>query len=587
MHVFVVWLIIVIVGVGSAYAHEIPNECTEAGQDHVNTDKRKNYKVNANSFDEFVYGVDAQESRIASSMGADVWNETAHAGTFGQVAIGTSREDIPLDYDDCTSKDIDYSLVVAQEQGDVMGGARGRCCKEQDGTFWEECTQFLIFVNGEDGDGNARDWGVGRPADDQFDLVSTLSHEFGHTLNLGHPDYHEDCPENICQQPSDVCAYGVMTPSCVMGSGNTERRDLYQWDIECAREVGGERNMTAYYRLFDPTDSDRFTEPLSGQVYQERVRNISAGQAWDLESDELIVDGMHQVLTEGYVEWMDFYSNNLLWLDEWPMAAGVGPNSLFRKEMSSVDVIGAFSGYEEVPEYEQGAQFPMFEYSYQLGGKEYFRYCSHEVDSYSCDADDLIQGYSGKRLSAAWDPATDRTVNAWAHQNRENDSRSRKVKLSVGMMTAGEFPTPDKTGINTDIPPEVVCLDAEGYNCVLGYTREEDSMNYIRVQRFRVVEGENRHEIEMEGEEHKVSVQGAVQTASKIALWHAYGEVWLAYRKAWGEQNINFWSTEDLGKTWEQETGYARSDVGPAVANYKELSEIEGENIMVYGRVGW
>lgn len=290
-------------------------DCTTSSINHGNTNGQKQYRVNSASFD-LIPTVTRDGGANAVGMGADRWNEQANAGHF-VLGPSTSLTDIPLYKDLCEQEGKNFSLVVVLDisnPNNAYAQAEGRCLNG--GKF----TQFRIVIFTKNSSGTQWPWAAGDIGTGQLDLASVMTHEFGHTMRLGHPGSGEA---------------SVMGP---IGTGTTLHRDLYQWDLKCARQISGHRALTAYRR-----------SQSSGTLGSEAqftttwpVAKVSAGRTKYTGS---LRWAAALTLDAGIIWTMDLDQSNSNYIGA-DVRVGIGPTESTWRENESIDRV-LYGSYEE------------------------------------------------------------------------------------------------------------------------------------------------------------------------------------------------------------------------------------------------
>ncbi len=483
----------------------VTGECAPANLNHFNTTLEKNYKINFNTFDSLL-GFDEDTVRNSVLRAADMWNEQANAGTFRFIGAETSiytENQVPDDLAGCNSLGIYHSFVIVEDA--VNDGGIAQALPKCGGT------QFVIRLWPENKNSGVLPWTVGEIGWNEIDTVGVLGHEFGHTLNLGHPQYMGSHNDDV---------YAVMDEHSVRNT--TRMRDLYQWDQKCAYEISGTRELFPY----------SVTQISDGTFLQENpyhffVSSISAGITY--VAQQLRVSFAEQLACTRW--WTDGSTEGCVSFDE---RNGIGPTEGTRIEDTEEDWMYSGSWYEQPAYGEFGRRLVQFlrstdGFATYTGG--YLSRCNHMSGWMECTHGSRVR--SGKEISTAWEPGFKRTITAWANQNRQNDQASREVLVAVGYTDADDrvVPVPDSMGVRSAIPPEVACGGKEtagGYDCLLAYVDETDPSGSILILRFTVYQGADRFHINLDSVKHEVQRE----TGTRVALWYNEGtsEYYLALR---------------------------------------------------------
>jgi hypothetical protein len=537
---------------GSTLAQQ--GTCVPSNTPHV-SDGQRTYRINKSSLAD-LNGISQTQAIYAITMGAETWNEQANAGTFVR-GYNTSLENLEATEEACNNAGQNYSLIVVKEDADGTanhGQAFGRC-RNGDGI----ATQFQIelYVKNKNGDTNT--WSSGDVTWPEIDMVGLLAHEFGHTLNLGHPQYGEAAVMNFAR-------------------GTTRYRDLYAWDLKCAQEYSGHRNLAAYRRfhLSDGTLSGPWNFTGDWTVSQ-----ASAGVTWHTGNWDRAA-----AFKGGCWSWTrELNRSNSPCLPQIDDRVGIGPTEATWREDESVDRV-FYSTWSESPSWQTDAKHQA-RYERSSDGfvnstRASMSFCSTMSDWMECSNSQPL--YTGKQMAFAWDnwSARNRTVSAWARQTRLDDSEDRELLISIGYIHHWRLPEPDSLGVQTSIPPAVACdyFSAGNYDCVVAFTEQSDSLHRLKTRRFYTQEGLNRYRIteqSLDPNIHTVA-NGVVRTVSPVALWFKEGYFWLLYRGIGPNNPMDLYRSSN-GADWIHVQALSDSGLGLSAASYFQHADF-----VVYAR---
>jgi hypothetical protein len=408
-------------------------------------------------------------------------------------------------------------------------------------------------------------WAVGNVFAGEMDLRGILAHEFGHALNLGHPANGEGA----------VMAAGH-------DGGSTRYRDLYQWDLKCAAQIAGHRNLTGYRR-------HHWNGTLENEVAFTGTWNVSKVAAGVTHFDQQLWWSA-AIKRNDCLAWtrsLNTLDTNCTLADN---RMGIGPTArLWLEDMSTDRVL--YASYGEAPEYDLNARhFGMVHWSsneFLNEGLWWLSHCGSMTDWMTCGATQPPV-YTGKAMGVGWDAGNSRTVFAWAHQNRLSDSADGEVRVAIGYINDAVLPQPTLMGVRTTAPPAVACgptsTAAGGHRCILAYVNKNNPWNEISIIRFTPSQGAMRYELSTAPAHLACEAPLVVpcSTGSRIAAWYHDGKFWLAYRPTRLEEQplqvIN--STNGFvngGYNYVGSFGY--SAIGPSVG-----ADWTANNQLVYAR---
>ena len=538
----------IVVGVGllasnGAYAQT----CTSSNVDHLVTDARREFRVSSVN-DGSLSGVTDVEFQRGAAMAAATWNEQSNSRPFFYNGL-TSRTDLPSSKADCDSAGINYSLVKvdATSNASAKGSASGRCT---DGNG--NATQFLIKVNKKTSSGSDRVWEANGSTigSNEYDLLQTLTHEFGHTLHLGHPSGE----------------YGTMRGTSI---GTNKQRDLYLWDLTCVKDLSQAppERATKIKRLYHSGGTfGSESTPFGGWIQSKG----SPGITWVTGSTEFSAAAKQTS------------STSTIW---WTRGHNQSNTFNFPTSESSRDLIGMFTETtfredtnqdrvfwvrpEEYPtplddDSSHRIRYRRSSNGFSSSNSGNLKECNSMTGFLSCSSHSYIQ--SGKPPAISWDYEVDRTVFAWVNQNRDDNSDSREIRIAIGYVDNFILPVATKTGIQSNVTPGIACRtnQADGHNCLMAYVDQRDGEQRIKLRRFTPVATSTGYSLVWHP---STTTFTAASTASRIALWYHDSRWWMAYRtNSPGQWMQVFHSMDSL--TWSALTPPSYTDVGPVAISY-------------------
>lgn len=544
------WLAVAMAASSAVVASPVRAQtCVASNANHYTADDRREFRVSS-VFDGALSGVTDVEFQRAAAQAAATWNEQTATRPFFYNGL-SSRTDLPDTKQECDDLGIDYSLVRVDIVTDTgsKGVAQGRC---YDGSG--RARQFLISIYQDQADGSLRSWESNGSTigSTEFDLLQTMTHEFGHTLRLGHPSGE----------------YGTMRPTTI---GTNRQRDLYLWDMSCLRTLSG-----------------------APDERQTRVKRIPvSGGALGSESTPFSALGKYQSKGSPGITWVtgstEFSaaaqsSNNTItpW---WTRGLNNSNTNNFPSTVAERDLVSMFTEatFREDTSQDRVIYITPDEYPTSLAsGSEHrvayrrssngfsssnwgtLRACSGLSGFLRCSGTQYI--YSGKPPAVSWDYEVDRTIFAWVNQNRSDNTDTREIRISVGYVNNYTLNQPIETGIQSNVTPGIACRtnQALGHNCLMAYVDQTDGLQRIKLRRFTPVRSGNRYILQW----HPTTTTfSSAVTASRIAVWYHDGQWWLAYRTSSPGQRVNVF-TSATSSGWVSQGAPTYSDVGPTAVSY-------------------
>lgn len=545
------WLALPLTAAGAAWAPPaLAQTCVASNVNHYTSDLRREFRVSS-VYDSYLSGVSDVEFQRSAVQAAATWNEQTATRPFFYNGL-TSRTDLPDTLSECEALGIDYSLVRvdAFTHASAKGDAKGRCF-DDDG----KARQFLITIYREHSGGSLRNWESNGSVIDpgEYDLLQTMTHEFGHTLRLGHPSSSQ---------------YATMRST---STGTNRQRDLYLWDMSCLRglsQAPPERFTRVRRMQVSGGTLGSETTPFSSLFsYQSKG---SPGVTWTNGSVEYSAAAQSTLFTLAPFWTRGLNTSNTNYFPSTVADRGeisMFTEATFREDTSQDRVV--YITPEEYPtsmddDSEHRVSYRRSSDGFSTSNWGTLRACSGLSGFLSCSGTEYI--YSGKPPAVSWDYEVDRTIFAWVNQNRDNDTDSREIRISVGYVNNYTLNEPIETGLQSNVTPGIACStnQALGYNCLLAYVSQEDGLQRIKLKRFTPVRSGNGYILQWSP---TTTTFSSATTASRIAVWRHSGKWWLAYRTSSPGQNVNVF-TSATSSGWTSLGTPSYSDVGPTAISY-------------------
>jgi hypothetical protein len=531
--------------------------------EHRTSDYRRSFRIsNWNLGD--LSGVSATEAARAIVAGASAWNEQSNARPF--IYTGTTwRSDLPMDKASCDAQLLNYSMViVSDEPSDNFALAMPRCIDP----LTSRGEQFLIRIYRRNMALNLYQWETNGSSIDanELDLVGTATHEFGHTLNIAHT-------------PSST--FGVMSPASPAPwpsvLGESRLRDLYTYELHCAKEIAGDRQTRARRRLHTFTGF----WPEDSYLGATLVANVSAAVTW---------------LPSFSRASAAFYSGNCLVWERGQNTANAFCMPVAEPFRDRLTGFTAASFREDAAKQDRLFWIDHLEFpdapqtihsshrvrqrrsttGFSTSSANTLRECTTPSGFLTCAASSPIQ--TGKPPAVAWDDATNRSVFVWAHQNRLDDAASQRVRVAVGYVDDQTLPPAQALDVQTVAAPGVACkADQAGwfYDCIVAVVPQTDALFNVQIRRFQAQAGANGYTLV---NDPFVTTLINTPTAGRIAVWYSdsQDEFFIAFRSLLTDQGVSVLSSDDT-LSWTPVPFITYSDVGPSAVSY-----YTGDNSLLY-----
>ncbi len=188
------------------------------------------YTINFNSFISHLGVANVGHALGLVSRAKRPWHDAANGGWFRYYSGSTTPDKLENNFD-CADINGGNLIRVSNDPADCDGTTRARIVEAPCSLF----DSVEIIICAAEVVPNVDNWFVGTgeiPSPGYTDLIPTLAHEFGHMLNLYHPD-QSSCGPDCVENPSQVA---VMCPtSCT--DGKMLQRQLYRYDHWCIEEL--------------------------------------------------------------------------------------------------------------------------------------------------------------------------------------------------------------------------------------------------------------------------------------------------------------------------------------------------------------
>lgn len=416
----------------------------------------------------------------------------------------------------------------------------------------------VIIMKRDNGASVDNPWEVGLPVNG-FDLVETLTHELGHIANLTHPS---------------------SAPATMGGGdiGTTRRRELYQWDMECAQECAqlragtDRRSLQVYTRQVSETSPHFSSEsaPAVASVSDVTSTFRFSGGNWFVTRTDAPT-GLSCSSGTAYSTSMTGSSTCLA--SPFERADGIGPTGIvFREDPSNQYILHATvadspsgqTNSSHVVEFRRSTD------NFQTGTSGALLMCSGMTGWFQCSSTTEVR--TSEETASTWlngnlspQHPSGATVVTWVRNKKDNSSTDRHIRVAVGRVNANTLPEPIEIALRTIVSPSVACrLNFNGQSdCLVAYVPPDNTQNNVRVARLSITQATTRYDVFLDGT-HQVDLY-AGRTADAPALFLVGSTFFLVIRSSTVEQNlVAFRSTN--GSTWtkiNETIGY--STIAPKV----------------------
>ena len=450
----------------------------------------------------------------------------------------------------CDNQGINWSLVIVNTtKATDSKGATSGWCKDSSGKF----TQFVIEIYARQANGSLRNWraAANTIGSNEWDLVQTMTHEFGHTLGMGHPSDGN---------------YAVMVPTTM---GQNRQRDLYWWDLVCGRQRSPHRTTKGYRRSHLGGVFGAETNLLGGST----MANASVGVNWLSHMvDRSIVGKREDCMVWGRTA-LQGGTNCLVGTDAHSDKRALFTEAVYREDTSVSNVF--FSMTDEEPSNGNVNAVHRVHHHRSANG---FRTMLSGVVSECSVMNSFMACRSGlaiassKQVAVSWDNHTNRTVFAWVNQNRLNNAATGQVRVAVGNVLPALLPTADTIwNVRSSVAPGLACeanavknCSGVSYDCMIALVAPDNPAMTIRVYRFSAVQSGLRYVLNVSPDYWEFA---NIAIVSRIAAWRHNGRFWLAYRDLAANQNLGVVSSVDTNG-WSVTSVPSYTDVGPSAVSY-------------------
>lgn len=467
---------------------------------------------------------------------------------------------LPVDYDDCTTAQRGIVQVIVTADGEAdscqppllasnsVACAIGRCRKFD--PFWNRSVSYSATIIIESTFFGGAPWSVGTPSVGAADLVSTLTHELGHVANLTHP----------------ATAAAVMAPGL---TNSSKRRELFQWDLECASECAKSRTSPSTDRRYgtirtrqvslagSPVFSTEGSVPISVADVSTAFRKN--GSSWLVTRSET-----SPTCSSGHA-WSSSMTGSGVCLSTFAFAPtdGVSPISAVFREDETRQYVMSVATSDSLASSGQMSHRVRFASStdqFWSSTNSALQHCTSTTAFMNCVSSTHI--LTAEAPAFTWLPGPLTTpfvagasVSVWVNSLRDESSNDRKVFISVGNHATGLVGQPDLLSIKTSTPPVVACNQnfSSTYDCIVVFSPLSDTSNRLFALRLSIQDSATRFNSseEVSGPRSISAGSLVVRSANRPALAVVNNEFLLVVRSASSNQPLLAFRSSDA-VTWVQ-----------------------------------
>ena len=501
-----------------------------------NKNGKKEYKISVQSSG-IPSGFTSEELKIATMQAAAIWNEQGNAAYWEFTGLDYVT-DLPVNLADCISLGLDFNLLVFEERAlgnGQLGREVGRCLDGNNVSHYS----VMYTYKSNPAPGGSFNWGGAGLTSGQFDIIHHLAHEMGHSLSLDHPT---------------GSIYAVMRTTAGE-TGQTRRRELYKYDIDCEEQLAGVRQTGGYYSLF-------FNGGLSSAIKWTNNWTLSKGTIGSdstLSHINFFVNGDENGGSDQNSIWTKFAneSNENVFMTNGAKMAFSPTAMSFKDDTSNRDFVYYNNGTAEYPiNYNATSSRRLIRryssaFETSNSSELFVRRCNGMSSSSSCS--NSINILTVDRPSYAWNDWLNQSHFLWLETDKSNPSNHKKIQIASGQISDSVFPEPvNLNNARSAVTPGLACksFDAGGYDCIIAYVDPDDSLATISVERFYIDQPGTYHAMNREGTIYTVDYYTA-RTHSPIAAWWHDGDFYIAFRSAETGQPVRVWKSDE-GDSWTQ-----------------------------------
>ena len=487
-----------------------PSHCDGNG---INTSGDLDVYLNYDSF-QYLYdsegvlgGLTLDESVGALMQGLEEWNHSAAGRRLKYKGTTTHREGT-CDFAVVRAGDYDSNGVFGQWITNVRAQIRHITCPGP--------SSFTVVFSSQNSSVQPliKKWKTGDPALPGLDMITTMTHEFGHAVGIHHPD--------------KANAFSVME------GGNPSRRELFQLDTECAELYYDGAPSTLNGSVFQFSGGGYSLASMGSSTLWATISGVTSGGSSGTPDR---FRGVQMTSTGLYAE---KYSTGLRYLNSATYHTSQPPLRVHRRDLPADYRDAIIVKRRNAVSYGDWND-EEFQHSIYAGpdGFEtgyYHTTLSHCETISGATCTSFKNVHSNRRVAASFDTVSNKTVYVWTDQHRGDHSQNNKMLVSVRHHAWYLIGKPFDSGVRSDVAPAVACkagaAGSNGRDCMVAYTDIADSKNSVRFRRFDVLFDGTSHYPSFEAGYHTVDSAGWPRTASPIGLFHHNGKWWLAIKLA-------------------------------------------------------